>query len=699
MPRPSQDFWKRLLSRKIQLDILTIFIVLLTTSSLIITFYTYNRNYKNIHELADLIVDKVSENVIGDINDIFEQARIISAETTGLVVDLNAISSSNQVITSFLLTTLDLNQTFYSVNIAGTNGNFLAVIDLTRASLYNYYSHPTPLPKGAKYAVRYIDNATSPFMETWQYLDTDWNVIGSEQIKSTYDPRTDVWYTSMQSWPTTHWNVAYLPRGATTHMTSLQGGVTVSVPINDDFGKFMGIVATNLNLQQLSNSIAYQKIGKSGKAFILDSDGDIIIPSSTSSVVIQKQFHDLNDFFFKKLSTTGQHNFFLEEEGVQYLARISEFPLTQEHLWYVAVIVPFNDFFEDVIKTQHRTLLISFCILIIFSVLIYFASKHISVPIMQLASEVDRLRRFQFEKLRKIKGHIIEINTLDTAIDAMRATLRTFGRYIPKDIVKGLVERGQEITLGGERREITIMFSDIANFTTYSESLPVEKLTPFLAAYFDTLSKIIIDENGTIDKYIGDSIMVFWGAPQPVVNQESKACRTALKCLAVCIQRQKENPLENWTSRFGIHCGEVFVGNIGTTERMNYTVIGDTVNTAARLQELNKQYLTSIIITETIQKKIGAGFIVRPLDFLAVKGKKIKIAIYELVGTADGESACTDEQIEFCKEFAIAYAMFQEGRLEEAKPLFLALQQQFPSDHPTKIYLDRIQKANPDKLS
>ena len=171
-----------------------------------------------------------------------------------------------------------------------------------------------------------------------------------------------------------------------------------------------------------------------------------------------------------------------------------------------------------------------------------------------------------------VKSQIEEIITLDKSITTMRSAVNSFGKYIPKEIIKSLVQQGQEIALGGERKNLVVLFSDIKDFTTISESLPVELLMPSLAAYFDVLSKIILASEGTIDKYIGDSIMAFWGAPQTVVDPVKKACLTALKCHRACNLMPKENRLAVWTTRFGIHTGEVIVGNIGTNDRMNYTM-------------------------------------------------------------------------------------------------------------------------------
>jgi adenylate cyclase len=259
------------------------------------------------------------------------------------------------------------------------------------------------------------------------------------------------------------------------------------------------------------------------------------------------------------------------------------------------------------------------------------------------------------------------------------------------------MQRGEEITLGGEKREITIFCSDIAGFTTISEAYPTEILTPLLAEYFDALSKIILEAEGTIDKYIGDSIMAFWNAPTEMPDHAMKACLVALRCQALLHklnQQRKENNQPEFQTRFGINTGMVIVGNVGTTERMNYTVIGDAVNIAFRLQNTSKNYNTHILISEDVYKKVNHQFVVRPLDIVTVKGKKEEIKIYELVALREGEAEilAKPEEIQLCEAFTEAYEAFQQKNIERAKPLFEAIHAQFPDDLPTKLYLDRIRE-------
>jgi adenylate cyclase len=423
---------------------------------------------------------------------------------------------------------------------------------------------------------------------------------------------------------------------------------------------------------------------------VLDKAGELIVPSEQSLDADSKQVvQNIITPAFQQFAVSRQSHFLIENEKVKHIVYIGNFPIDLGQNWLIVVSVPFDDFFGATVKTQRQTILISLGILVLFGIFVFYSSKHISRPIVQLAQEVDRIRHFDFSTPVVIDSHIEEIVALDSSISAMRAAISSFGRYVPKDIVKTLIEQGQEISIGGEKRQITIMFSDIRDFTASAEILPVEVLMSDLSKYFDVLSKIILDSEGTIDKYIGDSVMAIWGAPQVVTDQMKKACLATLRgrkaVEALTIDGEK------WITRFGLHCGEAIVGNIGTAERMNYTAIGDIVNTASRLEGINKTYGTTIVISQSVKDSLDGNFITRPLDIVAVKGKKQKLTIYELIGMQrEPAIAATPEQVELCQTFSDAYTAFYAGKLDEAKKLFLSLQQRFPSDEPTKIYLDRI---------
>jgi adenylate cyclase len=195
---------------------------------------------------------------------------------------------------------------------------------------------------------------------------------------------------------------------------------------------------------------------------------------------------------------------------------------------------------------------------------------------------------------------------------------------------------------------------------------------------------------------MGDGIMAFWGAPQVVANPAYKACMAALQCHNKASgQELKTEGMPSWHSRFGIHNGEVIVGNIGTAEHMNYSIIGDAVNTTSRLEKINKTYHTSIIISDSIKDKVWNQFITRPLDYLAVRGKKNRLMIHELIGTIEGGAlySATQSQIELSRTFTEAYFTFHEGKVESAKKQFSNILQNFPDDFPTQLYLQRIEQG------
>jgi adenylate cyclase len=222
--------------------------------------------------------------------------------------------------------------------------------------------------------------------------------------------------------------------------------------------------------------------------------------------------------------------------------------------------------------------------------------------------------------------------------EKMKNGLRSFKKYVPADLVSQLIKLNKEAKLGGEKKVMTVFFSDILNFTNFSEKLNLEKLTEYMAGYFESLTAIIVKNKGTIDKYIGDSIMAFWGAPVDMEDHAYHACMAALECqqfLADQSAKFKESGKPDFYTRFGINSGEMIVGNFGYHERFNYTVLGDNVNLASRLEGINKLYATNIIVSEYTYVLIKDRFACRKIDIVAVKGKNTGVPIYELVSAKE----------------------------------------------------------------
>jgi adenylate cyclase len=223
---------------------------------------------------------------------------------------------------------------------------------------------------------------------------------------------------------------------------------------------------------------------------------------------------------------------------------------------------------------------------------------------------------------------------IDDSVQNMRKGLRSFKKYVPAEVVTRLLDSRKEAVIEGEKRELTIFFSDIADFTSISERLSPEALVARLGTYFEEVTGIIIQGSGTVDKFIGDAVMAFWGAPTPLAGHAELACQAALaaqESIARLNRRWLDEGGQPFRTRMGIHTGEAIVGNVGFEGRMNYTAIGDSVNLASRLEGLNKVYGTRILISETTLQAAGPAVLARAVDLVAVKGKERAIAIFELL--------------------------------------------------------------------
>jgi adenylate cyclase len=271
------------------------------------------------------------------------------------------------------------------------------------------------------------------------------------------------------------------------------------------------------------------------------------------------------------------------------------------------------------------------------------------------------------------------------------AIRRMFSFYMSEKVIAHLMSHPELLNLGGERRHVTLFFSDLAGFTTISERLSAEKVVGLLNDYLSSMTDIILDEEGTVDKFEGDAIMAFWGAPLPQEDQALRACRAALRQQAALVELNKqfqELGLPPLAMRIGLHTGEAVVGNLGSEKRFDYTVVGDTVNLASRLEGVNKFYDTNILASETTMAACGDDVLFREVDRVAVKGKETAVAVYQPLGLKDN---LTPEKVALSKEFTEALEMYRQEKFSEAASLFQKILAQHPDDRPSQVFWQRCQ--------
>ena len=267
-----------------------------------------------------------------------------------------------------------------------------------------------------------------------------------------------------------------------------------------------------------------------------------------------------------------------------------------------------------------------------------------------------------------------------------------FGRYVSSRVVDELISGDIEYSLEGRRQELTMLFSDIRGFTTMSERLGARDTSLFLNTYFSAMIPLVFKYQGTLDKLMGDAVMAFFGAPVYFSDHPVKAAQTALDMLDA-LNRLKENRevrgIGDLDVGIGINTDEVTVGNLGSDEFMDYTVIGDPVNLASRLEGLNKVYGTKIILSEFTAAKLDERFLLRELDTVRVKGKGDAVTLFELMGYRD---KAEDKIVEMKGIFESGLAEYRKKEWDSACQAFEKVLQLRPDDPPSKLYLARIEE-------
>lgn len=265
-----------------------------------------------------------------------------------------------------------------------------------------------------------------------------------------------------------------------------------------------------------------------------------------------------------------------------------------------------------------------------------------------------------------------------------------FQSYLDPAVVSKVTENPDMLKLGGERLEMTVLFSDVRDFTSISEKLTPEALVHLLNVYLSPMTDILFKHSGTLDKYMGDAIMAFYGAPIHYPDHADKACLTALEMLQKLRELQAEwekEGLPKINIGIGLNTGPMSVGNMGSNTRFNYTVMGDAVNLGSRLEGTNKMYGTQIIISESTHAAVKDKFVWRELDFARVKGKKEPIRIYELLA----EKGTNGSQFGFIEEFHLGLTYYRSQKWADAIDSFKKVLSIRPEDRPSSIYLGRVQ--------
>jgi class 3 adenylate cyclase len=374
----------------------------------------------------------------------------------------------------------------------------------------------------------------------------------------------------------------------------------------------------------------------------------------------------------------------------------SRFPPSFQKPWEVAIVLPVDDFVGGLKQTNRNLAILIVALIVVEVLLIAIVAKRIAKPIERVSQEMQELQSLQFSPADAPRSMIAEIFHLQEAATLMSNSLRSFAAFVPIGIVRQLVNTGRPLTLSGESRFLTVFFSDLEDFSAVSEKLSPEELVRQASAYFEVVVGALSEESATIDKFIGDSVMAFWGAPTEVPDQVYRACVGALRAAHRVSRLNLDWAREGRPQmrvRIGLHCADVVVGNVGSPERLSYTVMGDGVNVASRLEGINKIFHTTICVSDSVYNAVADRIIARPIQLASVKGRQSRVMVYELLGirdSADPELSADAAATRLCDMTACAMASLTAGHRAEARARYRDILAESPADLVARIMFDEL---------
>ena len=397
------------------------------------------------------------------------------------------------------------------------------------------------------------------------------------------------------------------------------------------------IMVTLIKQERLISAIESQGMSET---FMVNENGDLIAHSDSRLVLAGGNMENLPivQMMMKSGVANGQTRY-VDEDGEAYLG---SFKKTGVAGIGVITSVPEEQAFAEVYNIQRRNLYILVIVLNLAVLVVFIFSKTLTRPIRSLVAATKRIQEGDFnvditpntnDEVGLLTGSFVEMGR---GLQEREKIKDAFGKFVNRSIADMVLR--DEVHLGGQKQDVTILFSDLRNFTAQSELMQPEDVVEFLNRYFTRMVQCINEKSGIVDKFIGDAIMALWGTPVPTENDTEMAIDAALamrKAIADFNDENRGSALQNVQMGCGINTGPVIAGQIGSPDRMEYTVIGDTVNLASRIESLNKPFGTDILITENAYKRVKGVYDCVPMEKIRVKGKKGIIQVYAVLGRTD----------------------------------------------------------------
>jgi len=532
---------------------------------------------------------------------------------------------------------------------------------------------------------------SSTYRETINYTDNTLQSVQRGWIS--YDPRQRPWYKSVAKQANA---LAWTP----PYMTTMPMMVVIAMTgaMVNASGNFIGVVTFVYTIDYISTLLSDLQLTTSSAAVLIDSSANLLAtsfrepfstqtpidPNSNATVpsnclksdvkngapisvlvcrhtVFSYPYAALNVLAQKYAMKTISQSFStptivtLDDSTTYYVSAVQVHSAVPNMGWQLILIVPESDINGDIIKGRNLAIGITAAFLAVACICVFVAMGYALVPLQEAAETMERIAKLDdtsdTASTDAKKSHMFtELSTISDASQNLQQAMSSFTKYVPKQVVKDLMMSGQICELEMSPLRVATLFVDIAHFTTMCERVSVDRLSVLIKMYFERMTAKVQMTNGIVDKFIGDCIMAVWGAPFRINDRE----KCAVLC-AIMMQQEVEGETlrtafeqsgEHLEVRVGVNSGVALAGNMGSESRMSYTIIGDTVNLAARLESLNKQFGTHIMISESVLARAAdLPIVIRLLGKIAVVGKYDAVRVYEVLGMSGEDTTPKDTQV------------------------------------------------------
>lgn len=675
-------------------SVITLFVFLVLAIGLTLVYLSFSRISAITEAAASKFIDKVAElsaDRIGSqlklVKDNLEILRDIPS------IQIGAINNGQQ-LNPLLAAMLENNQQLFNLYVGYEDGSFIELDAVDRAG--EAARKKLGMPDDAVFRLVVIakSDGGQQIDSKRIFLSKQLGVVAEEPGPRDYDPRGRPWYQDANR------NDGSLLTGPYIFFATGKHGYTIRLPLKA--GK-PGVVAGDVLLDATEELLNKEKLTESGLVFLFDGDNRILAHPQMSELLKREaaihgegtlprlRADDMSGVLkaVRAWRTSGvAQQFFRDPGGRLYAAAFREIPTAGNANMRLAVLAPVDEFFANILSERNRLFAITVGFVLLMLPLAFLIGALLSRSLRALANETDKIRKFELVSAPPVRSLIREIDDLGRSVSTMRTVTQTFSNFVPKRLVEQLIRTGTPLQLGGTRKEVTLLFTDVENFTAITEKADPSRVMQYTSRYFGIISEEVMKHHGTVDKFIGDAVMAIWNAPADDPDHVCHACAAALAMLRANERLNTEFEREGWPAyktRFGLHVGEAVVGNIGSEDRMNYTALGAAVNLAARLEGLNKNYGTSILVTSSVRERAASGFVFRSVDQICPKGFAESFDIFELRGERDGSS-----DTEFCQDWEVIYAALKSCptiKVEGSLALFL---QKYPHDGVARYYHQKL---------